>query len=132
MTERVGESKQFSLIILPTPRVHFVTPQIVPLMGNVRVTVTGKFFGSVYSRGYFSPSYGNFSIFVGNDRCNDEVYISDEKATCLVSSGVGVTTVTFNIADAELSRSGSLSNALVHAQLLYGGSTVLGVVWTVL
>ena len=124
VTERVGESKQFSLIILPTPRVHFVTPQIVPLMGNVRVTVTGKFFGSVYSRGYFSPSYGNFSIFFGNDRCNDEVYISDEKATCLVSSGVGVTTVTFNIADAELSRSGSLSNALVHAQLLYGGSTL--------
>jgi hypothetical protein len=115
--------KQFTLMVYPLPRVESVSPQIVPLEGNMIVTLRGKFLGSPYSRGYSATTYGNFSIYVGNVRCVNEAYVSDTEATCLVSSGVGSSTVTFNISDGKLSRTGSLDKGLVHAEMLYAGAS---------
>ena len=121
--EELRSYKQFTLTVYPLPRISSVTPQIVPLEGGVRLTVRGKFFGSQYSRGYSAPAYGNFSIYVGNTRCTDEVYIADTVATCLVSGGVGSSSVNFNISDGGYSRSGSLSEAVVHTLVVYAGAS---------
>jgi len=122
-SESMVTRKQFTLMIFPLPRVQSITPQIVPLEGNVRITVRGHFFGSQYSRGYSAPTYGNFSIYVGRTRCVDEVYISDTEATCMVLSGVGASTVSFNISDGAVTRTGSLEKAVVHALVLYAGAS---------
>jgi len=115
--------KQFTLMVYPLPRVQSVTPQIVPLEGRVRLTVRGQFFGSQYSRGYSAPTYGDFSIYVGKTQCVDEVYISDSEATCMVLSGVGASTVTFNVTDGAVARAGSLEKGVVHALVLYAGAS---------
>jgi hypothetical protein len=86
--------------------------------------VKGEFFGSQYSRGYCSPNYGNFSIFVGKTRCVDEIFVSDTEVSCLVVDGVGLSTVTFNISDGTQSRTGSLDMAVVHADMLYAGASL--------
>jgi hypothetical protein len=123
-TKELVTTKQFSLMVYPKPRVHSITPQIVPLEGGIRITVKGEFFGSQYSRGYCSPNYGNFSVFVGKTRCVDEIFVSDTEVSCLVVDGVGLSTVTFNISDGTQSRTGSLDMAVVHANMLYAGASL--------
>ena len=71
-------TRYLALRIFPLPVLASVSPRLVPTTGRVTVTVRGQHFGSLYSRGYAAPSYGQFAVYIGPDQCRNATYVSDE------------------------------------------------------
>ena len=114
-------TRYLALRIFPLPVLASVSPRLVPTTGRVTVTVRGQHFGSLYSRGYAAPSYGQFAVYIGPDQCRNATYVSDEAVTCEVPPGVGPSQVTFNVSDGALSRAGALPAGVIHSLVIYGG-----------
>jgi len=110
------------LKVFPRPRITSVVPKIGPLSGGNTVTVYGMHFGSKYSRGYVSEFYGNISVFVGGGQCANATFISDQAIVCVTPSGVGQSTVSVNISDGTVTRSGFLESGYTHNLFYLGGS----------
>jgi hypothetical protein len=110
------------LKVLPLPRVAAVVPALTHTDGGSRVTVTGQYFGSKYSRGYGADAYGNIAVYIGGARCSGERVISDSAVSCMAPPGVGVSAVSVNISDGALTRSGFKSRAFTQSLMYFGGS----------
>ncbi|EKX39852.1 hypothetical protein GUITHDRAFT_143231 [Guillardia theta CCMP2712] len=101
-----GQSVYSNLRIYPHPRVFQVSPAVSPSSVPVRLTVTGVFFGSLYSRGYEASSYSDLSVLVGDRPCVNVSFLSDVELHCSTSDVVGLHNVTVTVMDGSLTRSG--------------------------
>jgi len=127
---RIGENatstpKIFVIKVYPLPRVGVVIPRVGPASGGNLVTVRGQYFGSKYSRGYVSDLYEGINVYIGSSRCSSEQYVSDTEIHCVMPSGLGKSTVSVNISDGHLTRSGYLDAGYTHT-LFYMGGTLAG------
>jgi len=114
-------SKGFVLRIFPTPVISSVSPRISSTRGGSSLTVRGRHFGSLLSRGYTAETYGDFAVYVGGAQCLNTTFFSDEMVTCVSPPGIGAAWVSFNISDGGLSRSGVREAGVAYPLALYGG-----------
>jgi len=110
------------LKVFPRPRLASVVPKIGPLTGGNIITVHGMHFGSKYSRGYESDLHGNISVFVGGGQCANATFISDQAIVCVTPPGVGQSTISVNISDGSVTRSGFLESGYTHNLFYLGGT----------
>lgn len=125
-TENGGEPQSDAQIlflkVFPLPVVASVMPAVISTIGGATITVHGSHFGSKYSRGYGSPVYHDVSVYVGGARCTNVRVVTDATVTCTAPAGVGASTVTVNVTDGALSRSGFLDEGLTQNLFYFGGS----------
>jgi len=85
----VGGPVVVPLRVLPQPRVLAVSPRIGSAEGGNVVTIRGSFFGSIYSRGYYSATYSFRNVSIGGRDCASVTYVSDSELLCTPAPGVG-------------------------------------------
>ena len=82
------------------PLLSSVNPGLVSAfdVSSVSITVTGKYFGSAISRGYYAESYGHVDVFVGQTKCASTIFMSDEQLVCGgVAAGGGLFAVSVQV-----------------------------------
>ena len=110
------------LKVFPRPVVSSVVPRVGPLSGGNTITVVGLHFGSQYSRGFVAAFYGEISIFVGEGKCTNTTFISDQAITCVTPPGVGLKHVSVNISDGSVTRGGFLEHGYAYNLFYLGGT----------
>ena len=114
--------RHITIKVIPIPRVMSVIPNFGPLSGGNKITITGRHFGSGYSRGYVSSNYSNIFVFVCGSMCIDVLYISDTQLSCIVTNGIGTGSIYVNISDGFFSRGGFLTQAYTYTSMVVAGA----------
>ena len=122
MEANASTSDTLVLKVFPKPHISSVVPRFGKTTGGNTITVRGAHFGSEYSRGYVASTYGDISVFVGGERCLETTFVSDQAVMCVAPPGVGQGSVSVNISDGAVTRSGVLESGYAHNFFYAGGS----------
>ena len=107
----VGGDSGVVVKILPQPRVSSVSPRIGGIRSNATdaagaatITITGQYFGSLYSRGYQADSYPMAGVLVGGVPCTHHTFISDTRLECVPAPTIGSAAIEVVIQEVASSR----------------------------
>ena len=113
----IERTKVLVFKVIPNPVVQRVLPAIGRLQGGAKVTIIGRHFGSVYSRGFGSDQdgYASISVSIAGNTCGDVEFISDTMVTCNVPPGIpGMCALHVNISDGFHSRGANSNFTYMH------------------
>jgi len=113
--------KLVSFTVFPQPRIFSVSPGLGPIYGGTTITIRGVFFGSEYSRGYYSTAYGGITVHVGQHKCLNITYVADSEVICQTPPGVGAASVSLTIEEDGKTRSATFESGFKYALLYYVG-----------
>eukprot|EP00291_Cryptomonas_curvata_P015689 CAMPEP_0172151100 /NCGR_PEP_ID=MMETSP1050-20130122/33_1 /TAXON_ID=233186 /ORGANISM="Cryptomonas curvata, Strain CCAP979/52" /LENGTH=4383 /DNA_ID=CAMNT_0012819151 /DNA_START=1220 /DNA_END=14372 /DNA_ORIENTATION=- len=125
---------QVQVRVLAAPQIYSINPGLISTndLGSIPITIFGKHFGSIISRGYYSEIYSQIDVLIGNSKCIVSVFVTDEELVCNgPPSSYGLFDVSVLVMDpsgwlpgtppAEFSRSASYPRALASGQLFAVG-----------
>ena len=135
----LSAAQYFFVKVWPRPELLSVSPAVADPFTPTSVTIRGRHFGSLVSRGYSAPSYGNISIYVTTpytyavrgikyssvrwEPCvGGTKYVGDEELRCILSPGAGMRDLKVEVIEDGMNRTGILLQALVGAELWLGGT----------
>ena len=132
-------AQYFTLKVLTRPQVLSVVPAVSDPFTATQVTIHGRNFGSLLSRGYRAAIYGNISVFVTTpytytirgmkyssvrwEACvGGAQFVGDEQLLCNISPGAGTRDVKVEIMEQGINRTGTLLGAFVGVEMWLGGT----------
>lgn len=139
VSRTLSAAQYFFVKVWPRPELLTVSPAVADPFTLTAVTIRGRHFGSLLSRGYSASSYGNISVYVTTpytytirgikyssvrwEPCvGGAKYIGDEELHCVLSPGAGVRDLKVEILEDGMNRTGTLLHALAGAELWLGGT----------
>ncbi len=135
----VSAPQFFSIKVWPRPELTSIVPALADPFTNTLVTISGRHFGPVLSRGYAAEAY-NVAAFVGtsyaytvkgikysSERWEPCVggtkYVNDEKLLCTIPPGAGMRHFKVEVIEHEaMNRTGTLLSAFVGVEMWLGGT----------
>ena len=139
VSDSLSPPQYFSVKIWPRPQVTAVSPAMANPFATTLVTVLGRNFGSLLSRGYSATTYGNVSVYISTpytyslkgvkhssvkwEACVDgATFVSDENLLCTIPPGAGMRHIKVEIMEHGINRTGVLQQALTGVELWVGGT----------
>jgi hypothetical protein len=139
VSDTLSPPQYFYVKVWPRPEVRGITPALANPFTSTAVTVHGRNFGSLVSRGYSAPTYANITAYVTTaysysvagrkksavkwEPCADGTkYVSDDQLLCTIPPGAGMRDVKVEIVEDGLNRTGVLLDAFVGVEMWLGGT----------